>query len=259
MVLARAYRNQTEARRIDGLTREEVCTRYQTRVARIARRLADRAGPEGGVSAEDLVGHGFIGLLEAFDRYDATFNVDFSTFVEYRVRGAMIDAIRTAQGVTRRRRQVARQLAVAADKARAAGHAHPGPGEIAGAAGIDLDTYWSLVDLLALTPADGMLNEPGAIDLCGDWASAPEAPRRLALADARAALRAGIERLPERTRQMLVLYYSRDCSLAEIGEVFGVTAPRVCQILAAARGQLHEQLVPVVDRLVLAGGGPDAE
>lgn len=258
-MLARAYRNQTEARRIDGLTRDEVCTRFQGRVARIARRLAERAGPEGGVSAEDLVGYGFIGLLEAFDRYDTTFNVDFSTFVEYRVRGAMIDAIRTAQGVTRRRRQVGRQLATAVEKARAAGTRDPGPTEIAAAAGVDLDTYWSLVDLLALSPADGVMNAPGAVDLDGTWVVEPDGPRRIAFADARAALRAGIQRLPERSRQMLVMYYSRDCSLAEIGEVFGVTAARVCQILSVARGQLCGELLPVVDRALLAGGGLDAE
>jgi RNA polymerase sigma factor for flagellar operon FliA len=259
LVLARAYRNETEARRIDGLTRDEACAFHRDRILRIARRLADRAGTEGGITTEDLAGYGVIGLLEAFDRYDVSFNVDFSTFVEYRVRGAMIDAIRTAQGVTRRRRQIARQIATAREKNRAAGVTEPGPREVAAAMGVDLDTYWSLVDVLTLAPSDGLHNQPDCFELEGEWAQAPAAPRRLALQEARSALKAGIQRLPERTRQMLLLYYGRDCSLAEIGAAMGVSPSRVCQVLSVARGQLRSDLGEVVDGALLAQGGGDEE
>jgi RNA polymerase sigma factor FliA len=259
LVLARAYRNETEARRIDGLTRDEACAFYRSRILRIARRLSDRAGSDGGITAEDLVGYGVIGLLEAFDRYDITYNVDFSTFVEYRVRGAMIDAIRTAQGVTRRRRQIARQLHTATEKARAAGVSEPGPTDIAGALGVDVDTYWQLLDALTLTPSDGLHNRGDCYEIDGEWAQDSGANRRLALADARNALKAGLGRLNERSRQMVILYYGRECSLAEIGEAFGVTPSRVSQILSAARAQLRAELLPAVDYAAIAEGGGDEE
>ncbi len=254
-MLSRAYRNDTEGRRIEGLSRDEVCTEYQDRIVRIARRLRDRAGAEGGVTGEDLVGYGMVGLLEAFDRYDASYNVDFSTFVEYRVRGAMIDAIRTAQGVTRRRRQIARQLASAAEKARLAGVDTPGHTDIAAALGVDLESYWSLRDVLSLSPGDGLHNRSDCYELGGEWVQDPGVARTLALRDARAALEQGIAALPQRQREVVILYYGRDYSLAEIAEALGVTPSRICQILSAARGELKSRLEPHVDYAVIAEGG----
>lgn len=254
-MLSRAYRNESEIRRIDGLTRDEACVTYRERIVRIARRLGDRAGSDGGVTPADLVGYGMVGLLEAFDRYDASYNVDFATFVEYRVRGAMIDAIRTAQGVTRRRRQIARQLATATEKARAAGVAEPSHRDVAGALGVDLDTYWSLRDTLSLSPVDGLMNRSDCQDLGGEWAQDPEAGRRIALREARAALEQGIAALPQRQREVVILYYGRDCSLAEIAEALGVTPSRISQILSAARGELRARLEPDVDYAAIAEGG----
>ncbi len=259
MVLSRAYRNDTEVRRIEGLSRDEACTAYRDRIVRIARRLRDRAGSDGGVTGEDLVGYGMVGLLEAFDRYDGSYNVDFSTYVEYRVRGAMIDAIRTAQGVTRRRRQIARQLAGATEKARLGGVEEPGHADLARALGVDLETYWSLRDVLSLSPVDGLLNRTDCQEIDGEWVQAPAVVRTMALRDARAALEKGIAELPQRQREVVILYYGRDCSLAEIAEAMGVTPSRICQILAAARGELKARLEPHVDFAAIVGGGSDED
>jgi len=79
------------------------------------------------------------------------------------------------------------------------------------------------------------------------FAHAAEAPGLLMADDARALLREALERLPERDRQVVLLYYARDCSLAEIGEILDVTPSRVCQILGAARERMRKALAREID------------
>lgn len=240
MVLARAYRPILDVRRIDGMTREEVCRRFQDRILKLARRMYDHAGPdEASLTAGDLVGYGVIGLLEAFDRYERSFGVDFSTFAEYRIRGAMLDAMRSADASTRRRRELARQLEDATRKLQS-NSAHPNPEAIAQELGVDMDTYWQMVDHLA-----PVLMVP--VEELADLPEESEADRRLLAQEARVILRKAIDGLPDRERKAILLYYGRDCSLAEIAVLFEVTPSRVCQLLASARGRLRAALIASVD------------
>ena len=239
MVLVRAYTLPSELR-IDGRNREEMCRHYQRRLITMSRKVHARV-PDGGTSIEDLVGFGVVGLLEAFDRYSPSLGVEFEAYAEYRIRGAMLDALRTADTSTRRRRQAAKRIADATKKGHAALGRDPTHGEIAAQLEVDMDEYWRLcnmacpVTVLRLDEVDdGPDNGASAL-------------RRLAAREARLKLRAAVEALPEREKQIAILYHGRGLSLAEVGQVFGVSASRICQILSAVCGKLRVTLRDSID------------
>lgn len=239
MVLARAYSHPVDPL-IDGRNREEMCRFYQRRLVAMARKVHARV-PEGDTSVEDLVGFGVIGLLEAFDRYSPVVGVGFEAFAEYRIRGAMLDALRTADTSTRRRRLAAKRIADATQKGQDSLGRTPGHTEIAGILNVDMDEYWRLRNMacpITLFPLEASFDSPD---------ESTSALRRIAAQEARVKLRKAIEALPERERQVAILYHGRGLSLAEVGQVFGVSASRICQILSAVCGKLRVTLRDSID------------
>lgn len=253
----RAYRNAAEHRRVEGMTREEACERFKRKILLLARRVHEQAGAASPLSPEDLVGYGVLGLLEAFDRFEPSHRVDFASFASYRILGEMLDAVRSASGTTRRQRQMAQDL----EKATKACHERlgrePTPTEVAAQMGVPMEEYWRMRGATAELafehlPHPGEAEEPEDIDAL---AAAPEAPLRMLALDARAALRDAIGKLPERERQVILLYYGRDLSLAEVGAVLEVTPSRVCQILSDARNRLRKAIGREVDMDLFAVEG----
>ncbi len=238
-MIPRGYNRCDGDRLVEGMTREDVYERFSRRIVQLARRVADRAGQSGDVPAEDLVGYGALGLLEAFDRFEPSLDVDFSSYASYRILGQMLDAERRASGVTRRQRQVSRELAVATAKSREVLGREPGHAEMAAHLGVDMDTYWRLraLALPATRESSSALNADPRLGV-----EEAVGPRRMMEADARAALRTSILALLPKERQVVLLYYSRDCSLAEIGAVLDVTPSRVSQIMASARVKLRKAI-----------------
>lgn len=239
----RAYSTPTELRRVEGMTRDEVCERYKRKILALARRVCEQAGSTCPVQPEDLVGYGVIGLLEAFDRFDTAHRVDFSSFASYRILGEMLDAVRAAGGTTRRQRQIVKDIAKARAAAAARLGREPTHTEIAEQMGVDVDAYWAMhnnvvpIELVAM-PLPG----EGPLPVAPSMREEAAAPRVMLAMDARAALREAIAKLPERERQVILLYYARDLSLAEVGAVLDVTPSRVCQILTEGRNRLRKAI-----------------
>lgn len=261
--LAYEQQTQTGGRRIDGMTRQEACVHYQGKVMLLARRLAERLPRDSELQLGDLVSYGAIGLLEAFDRYDGTRNIQFSTYAEYRIRGAMLDALRSNDTFSRRRRQLARRIEHAVDEVRQSEGREPDPQEVADRLGIDLDEYWNAMDRVApvsLVSIDGAApsdDDEGRtlLDQIHNENS-PLPDHDLDVMDLRDQLKHAITSLPERERHAILMYYGKDLSLAEIAEVYGVTPSRISQILSAARARLRKKLsanVDVNDLSILAG------
>ncbi len=235
----RAYSLLASERIVEGMNREEVCTHFSRRILSLARRAADQAGEDSPFDVEDLVGYGVLGLLEAFDRFEPSQGVDFSTYASYRILGQMLDVQRSASGTTRRERQMTRELAkamtdTAAELGREATHE-----ELAAHLGVDFDTYWRMRGLSVPPALEPMPADEGDARL---GVAEAEAPRRLIANDARQALRNAIGALPLKEKQVVLLYYARDCSLAEIGAIIDVSPSRVCQILSAARIKMRKAI-----------------
>lgn len=252
---ALAYQQQAVApeRRVDGLTRQEACVRYQGKVLLLARRLAERLPPDCQVELGDLISYGAIGLLEAFERFDDSREIQFSTYAEYRIRGAMLDALRSNDTFSRRRRQLARKIEHAAQDLRRGLGREPEPLEVAEQLGIDLDDYWAAME--RVSPISVVSLDSGAGDddetrtlleqIENEASARPDAD--LGATDLRRLLRQAIGSLPERDRHCVLMYYGKELSLAEIAQVYGVTPSRISQILSGARARLRKRLASDVE------------
>ena len=240
-------------RLVEGLTRDEVTHRFHRKILLIARQLADRLPSDVFMEFEDLVSYGAIGLLEAFERFDEDRGILFSTFAEYRIRGAMLDALRSQDTFSRRRRQLARRIESAHEPLRLQLSREPEPQETAELLGIDMDEYWSALDrvkpvtLVSIESTMADDNDEGR-SLVEQLASQEENPsEKLLIAEMRRELESAVLALPEKQRHCIMMYYGRELSLAEIAEVYKVTPSRVSQILTEARGRLRKKLGRVID------------
>lgn len=217
-------------------SRDELIQRGLPIVRRLAFRLARRLPPN--VDVGDLIGAGTEGLLKAIEAYDVGNAARFETYAESRVRGAILDELRGQDALTRHgRRQMGEVTRVMRKLESTLGRA-PEEQEVAAALGIELDAYHKLAQNLARAPALANLGALDPDDVAGSCDSAGELETR----ELRTQLIVAIKRLPERTQTVLGLYYQEGCTLAEIGEVLGVTESRVCQILGDATARLRAAL-----------------
>jgi RNA polymerase sigma factor FliA len=203
--------------------------------ARVARRLPFH------VVRDDLVSAGVVGLLECVPRFDASRGEDFEAFAEFRIKGAILDELRTADPLSRDMRRHLNDVRAATHRLEGTLGRAPSEEEIARALELTLDAYRELLGKLgghsvcSLTDLEG-----GAVQLAAETADPCEATID---AELRAQIAQAIEGLPARQRQVLWLYYFEELSLKEIGAMLGVTESRVCQIHTQATRALRAQLV----------------
>jgi len=257
----------TGERMVDGLSREQICARYQRRILLVARRLAERLPPDAELGMEDLVSFGAIGLLEAFDRYDPGRNILFSTFAEYRIRGAMMDALRNTDSFTRYRRQMSRRIGEATRELMAGLGRPPEPEELAAHLGMELEAYWQVADrIIPVTHVsldvrvdpDGQDGGRPLVESV-EGSDGQEPYRNILGQEVRGRLREALLALPDKQRECVLLYYGRGLNLAEVAAVFEVTPSRISQILSAARRALKAALDADVDTEDLGDWAPVRE
>ncbi|HUJ26256.1 MAG TPA: sigma-70 family RNA polymerase sigma factor [Myxococcales bacterium] len=210
----------------------ELIRRHGELIERIASRLAARVGIAG--LREELWSAGALGLVDASRRYDASRGIRFETFVEHRVRGAMLDELRRIDHLPRRLRDRAHQAA----KARATlGQQHGRPAtddEVAAAMKMPVDELVE-IDNVAQPP---MPLDPEVLARIDQPTPEAEAEKR----QLSAALAERVSRLPERLQLLLSLHYQEDRTYREIAEVLGVSEPRICQLHQQALALLREQV-----------------
>lgn len=217
---------------------EELVNQYAALVKRIARHVLSRLPAS--VHLDDLVQAGLIGLMEAARLYDPSQGASFETYATIRVRGAMLDELRRNDWSPRSLSKRVRQLSEAAREIENRRGRPATAQEIAAHLGLSLDEYhqWVLdasnqnfFSLDSLEEFDGAPN-PGADST---YRSVENDRRRLFLVEA-------IGSLSEREQIVLSLYYDKDLTLKEIGEVLGVSESRVCQIHGEAAVRLKSRM-----------------
>jgi len=249
--LWRRYRHQGDER-----ARERLVVAYSPLVKFIAGRMS--AGLPSHVEEADLISYGLLGLIGAIERFDPDREIKFETFAVARVKGAIIDELRSLDWVPRSVRARARDVerahaALEAELQRAptdeemaeklkisVDEFHDALLEIANSSVLALDDLWTFAD-----PEGGggqvsvldTIQDPNAIDPETE-AHASELKDRLADA---------IESLPERERLVIALYYYENLTLREIGEVLGVTESRVSQLHTKAVLALRSRFQPGLD------------
>ncbi len=215
--------------------RDQLILHYSPLVKYVAARVA--VGLPQRVDPSDLVSYGIFGLIDAIDRFDPERGLTFETYGITRIKGAIIDELRSLDWVPRSVRAKARSLEAAYQDLEARLGRVPSDAELAVAVGISEDQLQailaqiSFVGLAALDETLGIGERgdgPTLGDTLPDRADGPVAV--VETAETRRILASCIAALPERERIVLTLYYYEGLTLAEIGSVLGVTESRVCQI-----------------------------
>jgi RNA polymerase sigma factor for flagellar operon FliA len=227
--------------------RNEVILRFYPLVQRIAYRTASSFGMPTGMETADLVSHGVLGLVEAWERFDDSRGVAFETYAVPRIKGAIVDSIRNCDWIPRKVRARAKRIdETSASLTNKLGRA-PTREELLEALGADATAARKQPAVLIALEDAYSRNSGGSstaiLDLLADD-GAEEPGFALEDAELRHTLLEGINRLGERDRVILTLYYFEGVPLADIAKVLGVTESRVSQLhmraLHTLRGRLRE-------------------
>ncbi|MGH9157214.1 MAG: RNA polymerase sigma factor WhiG [Acidimicrobiales bacterium] len=226
--------------------RDGLIVHYAPMVNYVAGRVAVGLPPT--IEQADLVSYGIFGLIDAIEKFDPGRNIKFETYAMTRVRGAIIDELRAVDWVPRTVRAKARTMEAAFAKLEAALGRAPTDAELAAQMSIseeDLQTMLTQVSFVGVVPLDEVLGgdrEDGTTlgDTIADQSAGPVGA--FEVQETRVQLASSISRLGERERTVLGLYYYEGLTLAEIGQVLGVTESRVCQIHTRAVIQLRSRL-----------------
>jgi RNA polymerase sigma factor for flagellar operon FliA len=236
----------------EGLAREEM-TPEQERVLLehlpivrfLARRIHERLPQH--VEIDDLFSAGVVGLMDAFAKFDATKKVQFRSYAQFRIRGAILDSLRTLDWSPRELRRKGRAVEEAIRTLTARlGHA-PSENEVATEMGTTLDAYQQLLgDLKGLEIGTLHLerNEDSGEEELAYVPGRPEEDPlfRCLRGEMESRLTGAIQDLPERERLVMTLYYYEEMTMREIGMALGVVESRVSQIHASAVLHLRSAL-----------------
>lgn len=224
---------------------EQLITEHLVSVRFIARKLYQTLPRH--VELDDLISAGTVGLMEACRRFDARRHVQFKSYAQFRIRGAILDWLRTLDWGPRELRRKARAIA---ETTRVLTHQlgrAPAEQEVAEAMGMELVALQQLTGELRGLEL-GSLNAEHSKEDDGEEleyvaASPEEDPLfRCLEAESRQRLIDAIEELPEKERLVLTLYYYEELTMREIGMTLGVVESRVSQIHSGAVRRLRAAL-----------------
>jgi RNA polymerase sigma factor for flagellar operon FliA len=243
----------------DRAIRDRLILTYAPLVKFVAGRLG--SGLPAHVEEADLVSYGLLGLISAIERYDPDREIKFETYAISRIKGAIIDELRSLDWVPRSVRSRAREIERAIGQLEAKLHRAPTDEEIAERIGITTDeledslTDISRTSIAALdelwTVSSGSGDQIALIDTIEDT-TGPQPEAALDETELREALGEAIARLPEREKLVITLYYYEELTLREIGDVLGVTESRVSQLHTKAILRLKARLAGAVTGRVSA-------
>lgn len=192
------------------------------------------------VEVDDLIQAGMTGLLDALGRFDAKEGVSFATFASQRIRGAMIDELRSGDWLPRSVRRSGREIDACVHKLQQSLGRSPTEREVAEEMGLPLEKYQEILldtncGLLhsfenLVEENEGVETPDSGIDALIDSLSSAETKEQLIKA---------IGHLPEREKLLLALYYQEEMTLKEIAAVFEVSEPRISQLHSQALSRLR--------------------
>lgn len=232
----------------DEAERDALIVKYAPLVKFLASRMAMRLPPS--VSVDDLISAGIMGLLDAIEKFDPGKKVQFRTYAEFRIKGAILDELRSMDWIPRSIRKKIREMEQAVTSVEQKLGRPAEDREIAEVMGVDLDTYRD------------MLDKARGIDLLSfdeyvsshKHSTAPKRPYKSLIQtgedtvehvmaqELKEVIADGIKALPKKDQMVVSLYYYNELTLKEIGKVMGLTESRISQIHTKAIIRLRTRL-----------------
>jgi RNA polymerase sigma factor for flagellar operon FliA len=239
----------------DQAARDRLILAYAPLVKYVAGRMSN--GLPAHIDESDLISYGLLGLIGAIERFDPAREIKFETYAVSRIKGSIIDELRSLDWVPRSVRSKAREIEKVCALLENRLHRAPTDQEIADELGVSVDEFQvslsqiantsivALDELWAISGSDG--DQSALIDTIEDPKS-KDPSRMLDLSEMKARLAAAIDALPKREKIVIALYYYENLTLREIGEVLGVTESRVSQLHTKAilrlKGRLRDEIEP---------------
>jgi RNA polymerase sigma factor for flagellar operon FliA len=226
--------------------RDKLILHYSPLVKYVAGRVG--VGLPQNVEQADLVSYGVFGLIDAIEKFDPERGYKFETYAIARIKGAILDELRSIDWVPRSVRAKARSLERAYAKLEAEHHRSPTDDEVAEELGLteaQLQNTLSQISFVGVAALDELLTgERGETLTLGDTVpdSGDGPVGAFEVEEMRQLLAESINRMPEREKIVLTLSYYEGLTLAEIGRVLRVTESRVCQIHTKAVLQLRSRI-----------------
>ncbi|MEX0971637.1 MAG: RNA polymerase sigma factor WhiG [Solirubrobacterales bacterium] len=233
----------------DKGARERLVVAYSPLVKFVAGRLG--AGLPSHVEDADLISYGLMGLIGSIERFEPERGIKFETFAMTRIRGSIIDELRSLDWVPRSVRSRAREIEAAQSKLEHELQRAPTEAELAAKVGLSEEelqnslleiansSVYALDELWTISDASG--DSVSLLDTISD-PRADDPQESLASSEVKDRLTESIGGLPEREQLVVALYYYENLTLREIGEVLGVTESRVSQLHTKAVMRLKSSL-----------------
>jgi RNA polymerase sigma factor FliA len=233
----------------DERARERLVVAYSPLVKYVAGRMG--SGLPAHVEEADLISYGLVGLISAIERFDLSREIKFETYAITRIRGAIIDELRTLDWVPRSVRARAREIEKINMKLEGRLQRAPTDEEMAAELGVSVSEFQEALLQISNSTIVALDELWSVSDSAGDQVSLLDtlpdhgAPDPLSVVDQgelRDRIADAIAALPEREKLVVALYYYENLTLREIGEVLGVTESRVSQLHTKAVLRLRSKL-----------------
>lgn len=232
-------------------TEDELIAQHAPLVRRLALQLAARLPAN--VELDDLMQAGMMGLLDAVRRYEVQDDAKFETYATTRIRGAMLDELRSQDWLSRGARSKARDIEAAVRRVQQRELRAATEQEIADELGVSLDDYYAMLDDASgvqLVHYEDLSSDEGREALervaatgAEDLAQHQDNPLNLLMSrNLHAAVVEAIEALPEREKLLLSLQFEHDLNQKEIAAVMGVTEGRISQLRSQAVARIRAKL-----------------
>jgi RNA polymerase sigma factor FliA len=231
---------------LDPARRDELILIYTPLIKYIAIRLASRLPHH--VSTDDLISCGIIGLIDAIDKFDTTKDVQFKTYAEFRIKGAMLDELRALDWVPRSIRRKGNDLERSLAEIEKRLGRPATDEEAAEAMNLDLDGFYKLLDetkTISFLDIELLREQNGASQLGTNeevFINEEDPFAALNFKEIRELLARAIGELPEKEKLTVSLYYFEELTMKEIGQILGYTESRISQMHSKAMLRLRAKL-----------------
>ncbi len=245
--MAKVKKTAAEAyRTVDDFEKEELIKSYLPLVKKVVHRLSGRLPKD--VDIKEMLNSGIIGLVDALDKYDPKHETNFATYAQFRIRGAILDSFRSQDWLPRSLRFKSHKIESAYQRVEQQLGRSATDEEVAAELGVEVGEFQKLLgevgSVVMLSFEELGFGHGEERFQADEWIASKTAdPLKNILSTEKVSLIArSLDRLPEKERLVISLYFYEELNLKEIGEILGVTESRASQIRSRALIRLKNYL-----------------